>query len=63
MNVSEQRAAERLKQRDAESEDRTEEEGEASGPDAPTAARPKEGMSTILGTEPISGVQGNRGDE
>ena len=43
------RAAER--QRDAE-------RGDVAEPDAPTEAEENEGLSTILDTEPMTGVQG-----
>ena len=37
--------------------DRTDERGDVAEPDAPTEAEENEGMSTILDTEPMTGVQ------
>jgi hypothetical protein len=42
---------------------RPEESGEASEPDAPTSGEENEGMSTILGAGPLTGVQDNESDE
>lgn len=42
---------------------RTEEQGEAAETDAPTGVEENEGMSTILGAGPLTGVQDNAGDE
>jgi len=36
---------------------REEERGDVAEPDAPTAAEENTGMSTVLGTETVSGVQ------
>lgn len=46
-----------------EGKERTEEQGEADEPDAPTASEENEGMSTILAAEPVLGVQSNASDE
>jgi hypothetical protein len=43
--------------------DRADERGDAAEPDAPTAAEQNEGMSTVLGTEPVDGVQRGAGEE
>jgi hypothetical protein len=37
--------------------------GEADEPNAPTAAEENEGMNTVLGAGPITGVQDNASDE
>jgi hypothetical protein len=42
---------------------RIEEQGEADEPDAPTGGEENEGMNTILGAEPLTGVQDNAGEE
>jgi hypothetical protein len=42
---------------------REEERGEAGEPDAPTSGEENEGMNTILGAEPLTGVQDNESDE
>jgi hypothetical protein len=40
-------------------DDRAVERGDAAEADAPTSAEQNEGMSTILGAEPVDGVQDN----
>ncbi|MBD0372816.1 MAG: hypothetical protein ICV60_18370 [Pyrinomonadaceae bacterium] len=42
---------------------RTEEQGEADEPDAPTSGEENEGMSTILDADPLTGVQDNESEE
>jgi hypothetical protein len=42
---------------------RAEEYGEADEPDAPTSGEENEGMSTILGAGPLTGVQNNESEE
>ncbi|MCA1556924.1 MAG: hypothetical protein LC731_00090 [Acidobacteria bacterium] len=42
---------------------RAEEHGEADEPDAPTSGEENEGMSTILGAGPLTGVQNNESEE
>lgn len=42
---------------------RAEEQMDVAEPDAPTAAEENDGMSTILGADPISGVQNDASDE
>jgi hypothetical protein len=42
---------------------RTEEQGEADEPDAPTSGEENEGMSTILDADPLAGVQDNASEE
>jgi hypothetical protein len=42
---------------------RAEEQMDVAEPDAPTAAEENAGMSTILGAEPLSGVQDDASDE
>ncbi len=42
---------------------REEESGDVAEPDAPTAGEENEGMSTILGADPLTGVQQDAGDE
>jgi hypothetical protein len=46
-----------------EEPEREEESGDVAEPDAPTDAEENDGMSTILGAEPLTGVQGDAGDE
>lgn len=43
--------------------EREEERGEASEPDAPTGVEENQGMGTILGPGPGTGVQPDSGDE
>lgn len=47
----------------ADNVSRTEEQGEASAPNAPTDGEENEGMSTILDAEPMTGVQDDEGEE
>jgi len=42
---------------------RSEEQGEASEPDAPTGGEENEAMSTILDADPLTGVQDNEDDQ
>jgi hypothetical protein len=42
---------------------REEDRGDAAEADAPTSAEENEGMSTILSSDPIDGVQDNEGDQ
>ena len=42
---------------------RAEERDDVAEPDAPTAAEENVGMSTVLGAEPLSGVQDDASDE
>jgi hypothetical protein len=42
---------------------RAAERGEAAEPDAPTSSEENEGMSTILSSEPITGVQKDASEE
>ncbi|HEV2912532.1 MAG TPA: hypothetical protein VGX92_04370 [Pyrinomonadaceae bacterium] len=42
---------------------RAEERDDVAEPDAPTATEENAGMSTILGAEPVSGVQDDASDE
>jgi hypothetical protein len=42
---------------------RVEEQGEADEPDAPTSGEENEGMNTILGAGPLTGVQDNASEE
>ena len=42
---------------------RAEEHDDVAEPDAPTAAEENVGMSTVLGAEPLSGVQDDASDE
>ncbi len=42
---------------------RVAEQGEADEPDAPTAAEENEGMNTIMGVGPMTGVQDNASEE
>jgi hypothetical protein len=46
-----------------EEPEREDESGDVAEPDAPTAAEDNEGMSTILDGDPLTGVQGDAGDE
>ena len=46
-----------------EETDRIAGQGEADEPDAPTAGEENEGMSTILDSSPMTGVQEDAGDE
>ena len=48
---------------DNEEPTRAEESDDVAEPDAPTAADENQGMSTILGAEPVSGVQDDASDE
>ncbi|HYY57541.1 MAG TPA: hypothetical protein VE842_09415 [Pyrinomonadaceae bacterium] len=48
---------------DNEETTRAEESDDAAEPDAPTAAEENQGMSTILGADPVSGVQDDASDE
>ena len=41
----------------------TEEQGEASEPDVPTAEEENAGMNTVLDAEPLFGVQDDASDE
>lgn len=51
------------KQPHLNTQERVEEQGETAEPDAPTAEEENEGMSTVLGTEPVTGVQNNASEE
>ena len=48
---------------DSETVTRAEEQGEADESDGPTNAEENEGMSTILDSSPLSGVQDNASEE
>ena len=48
---------------DNEETTRVEESDNVAEPDAPTAAEENAGMSTILGADPVSGVQDDASDE
>ena len=42
---------------------RSAEAGDVAEPDAPTAEDENEGMNTVLGVEPVTGVQGSASEE